>query len=399
MSFAAIGIAVGTTALSVGLSASGALTPSVNQPNLASASQQLSDTEAGLLPIQRGMSSAAATGGKFTFTPPPGMNLQQFAQEMGVEMPQTAPQANGQISFGEPAGNVPHGTKGQSTVAPQPPATTGKPGLVRNPDGSYTVDFNGYGQAQTQGTIASQEAAGQLALAQQYDPAFIASALQQEQEADPQGAAARQAENALIQQQIQNNPDQPVADLLQSQITSRVNAGKGLDDFDTSTLNNAVQQALGARGGGAAGADYAQPLTTGLPGAQRQLQGEQEGISELGSGTTPEDVTYRREQQNLANLSAQVNAQTPESEFRSLSSAQSGPTPGVAGPAQPLTPGDTTGAAASSSLGSFGTQLQNLQRQSNPWLAGISTLLSGAGAAGSAGFKPLAQQGQYSGAS
>lgn len=395
---AAASVAIG--AASFGLSASGALTPTVNQPNLGAASQQLSNTEAGLLPIQRGMASAAAEGGQYTFSPPPGMNIDQFAKQIGFQPPPSevtnSPQAN-QFGLGmdKALGITPTAAQQAGTSASQ--QATGGPGIVRNADGTYTVNFKGYGQAQTQSTIANQEAAGQLALAQKYDPAFINASLQQEKEADPQGYAARQAENALIQKQISDTPDQPVADMLQSQVESRVNAGKGLDDFDTSTLNNAVAQALQSRGGGATGADYSEPLTTGAQGVQRQLAGEQEGIGELSSGTTPEDVDYRREQQNLANLSAQVNGQTPESEFHSLSGAQSGPTPMVGGPSLPQTPGDTTGQAASATLGSYGTQLQNLGRQANPWLSGVTTLLNGAGAAGQAGFKPLAQQTSFSG--
>lgn len=422
MSFAAIGI--GLTAVSVGVGAAGAagaFSPTINQPNLPASSKALSDTEASLLPLERGMAAAAQEGGKYTFSLPAGVDGSQYgfnslpqgsstAQETQVFVPGDASSVQPGFSAD---GNQTYGTfGGQSAPAAAPQgqwvpynaadfqsggkyASLGQPQLrtVTNNNGTYTVDFNGYGAGQTQATIAKQAAAGQLALSQKYDPQFIAASLAQEKEADPQSFAARQMENDLIQKQITNPPENPVADTLSDQVDAQVKSGKGLDPMETGVLNSSVASALADRGGNGAGADFTQPLTTGAAGVARQQAGIQKGIGELSSGSSPEDIDYRREQQNLANISALMSGQTPTSEFRSLSASQNGPTPYVSGPQQPQIGSGGSAIAGNAAIQSSGIANQLAGSQSNPWLSGISTLLSGATAFGQLGFKPLAAPG------
>lgn len=420
MSFAAIGI--GLTAVSVGVgaaSAAGAFAPSIpNAPNLASSSAEVSNANAQFLPIQRGLSSAAQTGGKYTFSLPAGIDGSQFgfnnipnsinsvaqtqvfipsppdfasiSRQTGVPVAQLQAMSQSQLQTvaGSAGVNISPGNWVNYNPADFQPggqyASVGTPQLrnVQNNNGTYTVDFAGYGTGQTQATVAKQEAADQLSLSQKYDPQFIASALQQEQQADPDGTAARAEENTLIQKQIANNPDQPVADLLQSQLTDRVNAGKGLDAMDTDTLNQSIASSLTSRGGTpSTGVDYSSPLTQGAAGQQRLLNSEGQADQFLSSGTTPEDVTYRRSQQNMADLSALVNGQTPESEFKSLSGAQSGPTPIQNGSPLPTSSGGDLSAASSFATSSYGTGLKNAEQQANPWLSGVTTALNAATAA------------------
>lgn len=422
---AAAGVAIGAAGL--GLSASGALQPTVNQPNLASSSRELSNAEASLLPLQRGMEAAAQKGGKFTFQLPAGVdgstygfnNLPQgqtTAQEQQVFVPNQASTSTTDTGSNTSGGVVSDrwGATGAASpnsiqtgagqwVAYNPDdfktggkyAGLGQPQLrtVTNNNGTYTVDFNGYGAGQVQGNIAKQQAANQLALAQKYDPQFIAAALAQEKEADPQSFAARARENELIQQQITAPPENPVANLLSDQVESQLRAGKGLDDFDQSTLNDAVAKSLAARGGNGAGADFSQPLTTGAAGVARQQAGIQKGIGELSSGSSPEDISYRREQQNLANLSALMSGQTPTSQFKSLSGAQSGPTPNVSGPSLSQVPNGQAATAGNAAIATSGITNQLNASQANPWMAGLSTLLAAGNAAGGLGFKPFAMSG------
>jgi hypothetical protein len=343
MSFAAVAIAavgVGTAVYSAA-TAPGAPTP----PNLAASSQALSDSGAQMLPIERGLANAAQSGSSFTFTPPAGANMQEILSNGGK----------------------------------------------RNADGSITVDFTGEGTGSTQGQIASQQAADQLKQAQQFDPAFIASAVQQEQLANPQGVRARELENQIIQNQVTNPTQNPVAGTLDTQIGSRVAAGKNLDPFETGVLNNATASALSARGGsgGNQPTDFTAPLTTGMAANQRQLSGIQEGQNWLASGETPEDVAYRKEQQNLSNLSSMVNGATPESQFKSLDNASSGPSPVNSGSPLPTMPETNIGTAGGSALSQYGTALSNQEQQANPWMAGMSTVLNAAGALGQLGYKPL----------
>lgn len=439
--------ALAVTAAGTGYAISGAGNPTYSTPNLASSSRQLSDTEAQLLPIERGLAAAAQGGGEYKFSLPQGVDEsrlgiattgqgwfdadghlvssdQDYGQKalaslqnpqthglLGTQAFQVSPktqqayqqwlQQNNNTGFqrrlnqNQSAGAQFDPTAGL-TWRPGTTTINGVP-VTKNSDGTYSINFNGYSNAETQASIANQEAANNLALAQKYDPQFIASALKQEQEADPQSYAARQEENDLIQQQMNNPLNNPVADILNNQVQSQVEAGKGLDDFDTGVLNNAVEQALKDRNSSGNGADFSQPLTTGAAGVARQQAGIQKGIGELTSGSSPEDIAYRKEQQNLANLSALINGQTPTSEFSSLSGAQRGPTPQVSGSPLPTMGGNTAQTAGSAALGAYGTSLGIQENQANPWLAGISTALNAGNALSQTGYKPFQAPGPQSG--
>lgn len=385
-------------------------------PNLASSSAALSKAQAQLLPLQRGIAAAAQEGGKYTFSLPTGVNGAAYGfndlpqgstttteQQVFVPGDVTKQQSNApdlqkgsgsiwdSLNMGGQNGQAPAGK--WVTYNPEDFKPGGKyaslptPQLrnVTNNNGTYTVDFKGFGAADTQGTIAKQSAAGQLALAQKYDPQFIAQALQQEQQADPTGTAARQLEAQLIQKQMGMDFTNPISGKLTSQVDEQVNAGRGLDPMETSALHDSVGRALASRGGDGLGADFSQPLTTGAAGVARQAAGIQKGVGEISSGTTPEDVQYRQQQQNMADLSALITGQTPQSQFHSLSGAQSGPTPMVSGAPLPTSPGNTMGAAGSAALNANATGNQIRNATANPWLAGLSTTINAVGALGNAG--------------
>lgn len=414
MSMAAIGIGVGTTLLGAGLSY--AMRPSYQSSNLPASSRELSNANAALLPFQRGMAAAAQEGRSFTFTLPEGVDAHTYgfdnlpqgsdtAHQTQVYIPGRINQADTKLDWSnlanlnprdrtlkvddflrQQAGSAPTGRwvnyDPKEFEAGGKYADLGKPVLrdVIKQNGTYTVNFKGFGAGETQSIIAKQAAAGQLALAQKYDSRFIANALKEEKEADPNSFAARQRMSELIQQQIDHPIGTPTADLLAKQVGEQVKAGKGLDDFDKSVLDDAVTKSLGARGGSNVAADYSQPLTTGAAGNARQQAGIQKGIAELSSGSSPEDIAYRREQQNLANLSAEINGQTPQSQFASLSGAQRGPTPVVSGQPLPMAPSNAAQTGSQFAIQGSGLYNNALAGQANPWLAGLGTLISGAGA-------------------
>ena len=282
-----------------------------------------------LLPIQRGIQAAANEGSTFTFTPRSD-ELAQFKKS-----------------------GIPY---------------------KMNKDGTITLDFTGLGSGNTQAKLADQSAQSQLALSQKYDPQFIASALKEEQLANPQGAEARGLEQQLIQKQINTPSVSPTATTLTNQVENQLNAGKGLDDMESHVLNGSVAQALSDRGdGNGQAADWAEPLTTGAAGNQRQMAGIQKATGLLSSGVTPGDVNYRHEQQNLANLSEFNSGQTPTSEFSSLSGAQNGPTPNASTTDLPLL-SNPLGSAASGAA----QQYQNQVMQPNGWMTGATALINGA---------------------
>ncbi|HTV41607.1 MAG TPA: hypothetical protein VMF08_13580 [Candidatus Sulfotelmatobacter sp.] len=360
-------------------------------PNEEASSAQMAQTNAALLPIQRGMAAAAQTGGSYTFNLPAGTS----AASLGIQPTGggwydqdgnlVSNDQNYMVMQSAPGAKIPSYT----AVSPQSAGLTWRPAsqtingvpITQNNDGSYTINFNGFSTAQAAATEAQQSAASQLALEQQYDPQFISQALQEEQQADPESFAARNEMNNLVQQQANAPLNEPVSTMLNSQIQDALNAAQNnsLTAVDTARLNAAVADALGARGGsvstlqGVPGS-FEQPLTTGFAGEQRQFQAAQSALGFLGSGSDPEDIEYRRTQQNLANLAAEANGQTPSSQFASLSSASSGPAPMSQGATLPLMT-DNGAAAQQIGLQNWQTQMQNANNQINPWLAGTSSLL------------------------
>ncbi len=381
----AIGLAL--TATTTGLSMSGALTPS--QPNLGAASAQLSNVEAELLPIQDQLEAAAQQGRSVTVNMPKHFTTQQMAYVPGATTTNgfgKAVQGQGQWVAYNPSDWQPGGKY----------ASLGQPKLksqnVRVPAGPQTFNFSGYGTADVQGQLANAMAQVKLALQQKYDPQFIQQSLQEEQQANPQGVQARQLENQLVQQQISQPLNEPVAQTLNNQVEQELQAANS--GTLTPEMQNMLMQggtaASSARGGTGTGQNtpnFAQPLTTGFAGQQNTLQELGAGMSELEGGMTPQDIEFRREQQNIGNLSSLVTGQTPESEFSSLSGAQGGATPFYQGQQLSQLP-NTGNGAQSAALQSWQTQMQSAENQVNPWMAGLSTLLAGGNAAANLGYRP-----------
>ncbi len=386
----AAAVSAAAAAASVGYALSGAGQP--QSPDIASSSAQLSNINALMLPWQRRMQAAAEQGGTITVPGAP-TNVQQ------VLLPAKDAQGNPVAGGGTWVDYNPQDFAAGGKYAGLQTFSGGGHGGTTQSNlqtrtisraGTRTIDFSGLGTADIQGTIAKQMAQIQLDLSKKYDPQFIAESLKQEQLADPQSFAARQKMSDLIQQEINAHPDRPVATALDQQIGDQLTAAQGghLDAQMKPVLDDAVQQALAARGGGGApGADFEQPLVTGAAGEQRKRDAAQKAMSWLSSGATPEDVEYRREQQNLANLSAEVNGQTPESEFKSLSGAQTGPTPFVQGQPLPEMPGSQPG-AQSAALNSWQTQMNASNGQAGSWISGISGALNIGSILNAAGYNP-----------
>ncbi len=381
---AGLALAAGTTAYSIA-SAPGA----PHQPNLAASSRAMSDANAKLLPLRRQLEAAAQQGRSITVDIPSTKTVsQQF-----VKVPFS--------KMGGKFGNVPSSyTTDVPYVASewQPggkysslgnPSIFNKNTTVSSPTTTY--DFTGAGTADVEGTVAKAMADAQLKLSAKYDPQFIDEALREQKLADPQSFEARQMESDLIQKQINDPVAHPVNDMLDSQIQEQLkaaNSGKLTPEYQ-GILDESVKNALAARGGNGAGGDFSTPLTTGFAGEQAKQAAAQKADSWLASGQTPEDVDYRREQQNLANLSAEVNGRTPESEFASMSGANSGPTPVNNGQALPTLPNGQGQAAQGAAINAYGQQVNNQAQQVGSWTTGITGILNLGTLAGQAGWKPL----------
>jgi hypothetical protein len=327
-------VAVAGLAVGVGATAYGIATApkQPNAPDAGSSSAIASASAAMLLPIQRGMEAAYQTGGKFTYTVPDGLT----------------------------------GT------------------LLGEPGTTHTVDFGGRGEGDIQAAIAKKTAVNNLVLSKKYDSKFIAEALKQEALADPESVEARAKMHELIRGQIDRPLETPVSDMMQAQVGDSLRAASQgrLTDMDAAQLNRAVQAAQADRGGpGDTPEDFEQPLTTGFAGEQRQQKAVQDAMAFLASGSSPEDIAYRRTQQNLANLAAEAGRKTPQSQFSSLSGAQTGPTPMQTKAPLSVMPEGQSAAAQGAALSNWRTQMSLEQNQVNPWLSGLSGLMQLAGTA------------------
>jgi hypothetical protein len=345
MSFLAIGIGLGTTALSIGANFA-ASSSAPKAPDAAASSAALAAQNAHLLPLQRGLQAAQQTGGDFSYTLPKGNDILEFKKAF-------------------------------------PSATwSGR---------TMTWSFKDIGQAQVEAKVATQQAANQLALSQKFDSQFLESALEQEKLADPQGFAARERMSEMVQDQINRPVNSPVSDMLDSQVKESLDAAgqNKLTALDTERLNAAVASAQADRGGSSTPGDFAQPLTSGFAGEARQQAATAAARNFLASGSAPEDIAYRREQQNLANLSAEVNGKTPQSQFANLSGAQSGATPVKTAAPLAVMPEGQDGAAQSAAMANWNTTMRSQQAQVNPWMQGLSSLVNLGSVAGGMGWKPL----------
>jgi hypothetical protein len=361
-------------------------------PNLSLGARAGTEAEASTLADRRRIEAAARQGGQATFSTGERtvMEDRQF-----VQLP--APPGGGLLA-GSPLRSVPYvaeewepgGRYYEQYGAHVKPQIVTRQVPVQT-DNQHTVDFSGYGEADVQGKIARDMAQNLLDLQSKYGPQFIEEALRQQEQADPEGTAARRKLYELIMEQAEANPDRPLAALLDGQVAEQLAAGRGLDRVSDEMLREAVGQASGARGQQAGLTRFDQPLTDGFAGDQRLTAAQQKSLGWLTSGATPEDVEYRREQQNLANMSAFVEGKTPQSQFQNLSGAQQGPAPVMTGPAGAQINPNAGGAAQGAALQGWQTQMAGQMQQADPWMAGLSILLSGANVAGKAGWQPLAR--------
>lgn len=253
--------------------------------------------------------------------------------------------------------------------------------------------FAGLGDAQNAQVMSTQMAQALLDIQHNYSPAYIQERLRELQASDPQGYAARQQLFNQILQQAQEQPNRPLASDLQNQINQTLtNAGQ----LDPRMLQEVQQQVRGGQvaRGNYLGAAANEQEAAGVLGASQQSQdaAQQQALSYLQAGVSPQDVAYRRLQQSLGNLSSFIQGQTPTAQFGSLSGAQSGIVPFTSTGANQGGQVNMNAAAqgAQNALQIYGGQVNWAQSQVNPYMAGLSTTASSLGALGQLGWNPFA---------
>ena len=253
------------------------------------------------------------------------------------------------------------------------------------PAGYKQADFTGYGTADVEGRLANEMADIAIAIGDKYGVEYAKESARQAEQADPEGTKARQIEHDLIQKNISNPPPiSPLSGMVEGQVQGQLSAGKGFDPMTRDLLDKSVAEAAAARGGGPGSADVARSLSTGSQGMARQQAAFDKSRGFLSSGSTPEDIAYRREQQNMANLGAFVGGRTPESQFANLSSAGQGAAPMYGGQPMVGMPSGGAGAGSQYTVAGWQANMRARQNQANPWLAGISSLMTAAGTYNSA---------------
>ena len=396
MSWLTIGVTVAGAALSAGTAAASASAARKAQPDLASSSAELSQMRAEYLPIQRALEAGAQQGTKVTIQNYPAHNETQKYVYVPEDRSSVARESVLAAAGNPVAALLDHVRKSnpKSIEVPYVPseweaggkyADLGAPPWFNKsvpvPAGPKTIDFTGLGAADANAAVAKASAQLQLGIQQKYGVPLAESNAALQKLADPEGYAARQKEAELIQKQIDTPQDLTINNELDRQIGDRLNAGSGLTAEEKAMLDQSVRSGGDARGGVDTSADFTDPITQGWAGEARLQGGQKAAAGWLTSGATPQDATYRRSQQNISNLSALTNGRTPESQFSNLSGQ--GPTPFTAG--QPMSQVTNNGnAGQQNAINSYQAQLTAQQQQANPWMAGMSGLLS-AGNAWAAG--------------
>lgn len=339
-------------------------------------------TSAKLLPLQRQMSAAAQQGGTI---------LRQGYQRI---TPEYARQRLAEIESDK--WSLLTSEKLQSEASAmrraistnQPVYMHTKTGRMVSENKAY-ADFTGFGEADVQGKIAEDYADLMIELGDKYGQQFVEEARKQLELSDPEGMAAREKMGQMIEQQAEETPERPVADLMEQQVGEQLEAGNRLDAMSRDVLDASLQDALRARGQTGSIDQFAQPMETGLAGDARRQAGIQKALGWLSSGATPEDVQFRRDQQNLANMGAYIGGRTPQAEFANLSGAQQGATPMRGGAPLPTMNQNAGQSSQQAALNDWQTQMGYEANQANPWMAGLSGLLGVGSAAGKAGWQPL----------
>lgn len=240
-------------------------------------------------------------------------------------------------------------------------------------------DFSGLSDADYQKQYADAMAQTVLDLQKQYGPAYIQQRLDELKASDPQGWAQRKQLYKSIMSDLQGVTEaDPQAVALENQMLDELEKGGTLDPEMLREVQQASRRGQAARGntlGTAATLEEAQAVTSASDALRSKRQAD--ALQFLTSGSSPDDIRYRKRQQAISNLSSFVSGTTPLAQFKGLTGAQAGAAPTVSTiTAQGLDPnaGQTNAANA---VTNYRTASQVAQNTANPWLAGLSGAASG----------------------
>lgn len=365
-----LGLAVGGVMSGVG----SALAPKPpGAPDLAGATQAGVQADLDTLPMRRKIEAAAKLGTKVSVDDPNTTFRKGKAVNIGTaSKPNIVPYV---------ASEWAKGGKYAGQTKPRPfdhnfPTTAQK-----------EYDFTGRGDIDTEVDQAKKMAASNLALQQKYGADFIAENLKQQALADPESKAARDKLAALVESERQREAVNPLATKIQEMDRADLATGGDLSQSEKDAMMATIlkRQAMGDNVD-----QEAVSRTFDVGREARDTQRQQQMLGLLTSGASPEDVQYRKEQQDLANMASFRAGKTPVSQFQTMSGAQTGATPqmGTSRMGQNVDP-NAGAAGAASARTQYGMQMDYASTQANPWFAGVGVALKGASALGAGGYKPF----------
>lgn len=266
-------------------------------------------------------------------------------------------------------------------------------GKLPGSEAPTTFDFAGLGDADYNAQVADRMAKELLQLQRDFGPAYVQQRLTELERADPEGHAARQTLWNSIEEQLQSGgTERAAAEQLQAGILEELQAGGQLPEGVRQAVSDRVLGSQVARGnwsGNAPAVQEGQALTDASQAQAKQRRDA--ALQFLVSGVSPEDVRYREDQQNLANLGSFLSGETPTAQFGQLSGAQNQVVPWTG--SQPMT--SVNGNAGASGVNyaqqNYAALNQYQQNQVNPWIAGLNGGVQGLTAyAAWGGFQPAA---------
>jgi hypothetical protein len=254
-------------------------------------------------------------------------------------------------------------------------------------------DFTGLGTADNAAAMSDQTAKALLDIQKNYGADFVKQRIADLQQSDPQGFADRkELFDRILADSQKAAPNAGMSKDLQDAVNNQLNTGGQLTGGPGGELEQ-VQQAVRGKqiaNGITLGNAPAEQEAAAVEGASEQKRSQVQSTAQqyLAAGISPEDIQYRKIQQDLENLGAFESGTTPEAQFASLSGAGNGAAPSSAPYSN--TAAIDPNAALAQAMQLYSGQVNWSQQQVNPWTAGLSTLGGLGNVAAGLGWKPFA---------
>jgi len=235
-----------------------------------------------------------------------------------------------------------------------------------------------------------------LGVQREYGEEFVEQRKRELELADPESAEARRAlyEEVMggLADAKEDGQSTELSRELYDQVLGELSRGGELSDGVRDEVVRGVRGGQAARGNILGDSSvYEEVMELGRAGEQRARQRKQDALAFLTSGVTPDDVSYRREQQALGNVGSFLAGQTPTAQFGQLAGAQQGAAPWMGQAQEPVLNPRAGAQGAQFAMQGYQGQLDAYSQQSNPWMAGLGlgvsalSIPTGGGASAAAG--------------